>query len=79
MQSRVYLKVRGGKITESHISFSSDLVISLAEAKIFGEALNGQSIHEVQNLCEVLAKVGDSENGTAMATVTSWLNMIFGK
>ena len=73
----MYLKVRGGAITSSRVSLSSDEDSANTEREKFGAVLKDKKIHDIEDFNTVLNQV---EHGSLkeVSIISAWLNYIFG-
>ena len=78
MQSRVYLKIRGGAIESSGISLSSEEDQANAEREKFDQVLRDKNIHDIDDFNNLLNQVGHGAL-TEVSSISRWLNTMFGK
>ena len=74
----MYLKARGGAITETNISLSSG-DDAIAEQSRFDDALRGKNIHEIRDFQETFVDIGNANGRGGVQKVMRWLNEMFAK
>ncbi|KAI2252255.1 hypothetical protein LOZ10_006405, partial [Ophidiomyces ophidiicola] len=79
-QTHVFLRLKSGKIVESHISMSADPEAAQAQSYRVHEILRDRALHEISDWAPILTRVADAFDCAQDAfNLAGWLNSKLGR